>query len=591
MEKRSINWKDPNVRNILDKFLDRTLGIKTIPEFANYINNFCGTNIALSTIRNRVYQEQRERKLLLQGRQQATTTTTTTATSSPINCNIDPPDPEQPLNFLQALQAVPVMLNNGDGALMQAFALIGDTNPLLSFMSDNNGNLNQQTLLETLFSSATTETIPSSSNSTPPKLFPMTTTTNKSMKNKEIKDSQIILVDEPLEDFIDDDDIEEISDNPEQPLNFLQALQAVPVMLNNGDGALMQAFALIGDTNPLLSFMSDNNGNLNQQTLLETLFSSATTETIPSSSNSTPPKLFPMTTTTNKSMKNKEIKDSQIILVDEPLEDFIDDDDIEEISDSDEDEEEDDEFIKPKKLLNFHSLPIEFLQHFDSKSFKVDMGTLKQLSIFVREKLDYLTTATEIYPHHNSFMKTNIDAFKRNLDVIKQAGEYFEPLLSFEDDDEFFPNSLSEMTIALKICNGNNTGQLDQFYENSDENEQENLPGCRLTKQGMLNLVIILNGILIEAEELIKEYEQMKIKNKKINKIKMMMLTLQFSRFYRLAGKFANAAIISNGNDDKYEKLSKELNSIKMIKNDLENFFDDSEILPGTSNSFTNDWT
>ena len=431
MEKKSINWKDPKVKLVLDAFLDKKLPLKTIPEFAAYVNKICGTNIALSTIRNKIYQQQRERRLLLQGMQQAIGG----SRSSSVETNLAPPPDPEPLGVLQALQAVPVMFKDQAGEILQAFALVSDANQVLNLINEvsNNGGAS---------------TIP-------------------------------VELDDPV---------------------------AGPSGVNSN-----------GTSNG-----HNNNNNLDCEA----------------------PFIL--------------IRDSEVVLVDDPVDECP-------------PQEEDNKFSTedgPPPLEDI-PLPPEFLQHFDPHSFKVDMGTLKQLSIFVREKLDYLKTAAEIYPHHSSFLGSNVDAFKRNLDVIQQAGEYFNPLLAFEDDTKFFPDALSEIGVALTICSENNTGMLDQFFQPPKET-LEKLPGSTLTKRGMLNLVVILNGILLEAESLIGEYELMKLGNTNINKVKMMMLTLQFSRFYRLAGQFAKAAI-EGEKTDKMQKLAEDLNRIKMIRLDQGN--------------------
>ncbi|KAE9549920.1 hypothetical protein FO519_006862 [Halicephalobus sp. NKZ332] len=447
MEKKSINWKDPKVKLVLDAFLDKKLPLKTIPEFAVYVNKICGTNIALSTIRNKIYQQQRERRLLLQGMQQAIEGSNNgSAETNPA----PPPDPE-PLGMLQALQAVPVMFKDQAGEILQAFALVSDATQVLNLINEASTN-------------GVTSAVP-------------------------------VELEDPI---------------------------AGPSGINSNG----------------TSSDSQNNNTIDCK--------------------------IPFTL----------VKDSEVILVDNCPDEFA--------------QEEEDTKLNIKDgppSLEDIPLPSEFLQHFDANSFKVDMGTLKQLSLFVREKLDYLKTAAEIYPHHNSFLSSNIDAFKRNLDVIQQAGEYFDPLLAFEDDPKFFPDALSEIGVALTICSENSTGMLDQFFEPMNES-LDKLPGSTLTKRGMLNLVVILNGILMEAESLIGQYELMKIENKNISKMKMMMLTLQFSRFYRLAGHFAKAAI-ERENSEKVRKLADDLNRIKMIRLDQGNpLFDveEAEILPGTMN-------
>ena len=79
----------------------------------------------------------------------------------------------------------------------------------------------------------------------------------------------------------------------------------------------------------------------------------------------------------------------------------------------------------------------------------------------------------------------------------------------------------------------------------------------------MNNLCILLNGILFEAESLITEYDKLKLK-KRVNKTKMMMLTLQFARYYRLSGEIAKAAMYNSKN----KKLTDQLNKLSISKFD-----------------------
>uniref|UniRef100_A0A7E4V004 NR LBD domain-containing protein n=1 Tax=Panagrellus redivivus TaxID=6233 RepID=A0A7E4V004_PANRE len=80
----------------------------------------------------------------------------------------------------------------------------------------------------------------------------------------------------------------------------------------------------------------------------------------------------------------------------------------------------------------------------------------------------------------------------------------------------------------------------------------------------MTNLSILLNGILTEAEGMIAEYDKWK-SQPTVNKVKMMMMTLQFSRYYRLAGAFAESALATVDGDAQQE-LASELNRITLQK-------------------------
>uniref|UniRef100_A0A914QVR5 Uncharacterized protein n=1 Tax=Panagrolaimus davidi TaxID=227884 RepID=A0A914QVR5_9BILA len=336
IEKRTINWKDPQVRQLLDDFINGKLPLRNIPEFANHINKICNTNITLSTIRNRVYQEQRERKLLLKGMQVAASfpstsspTTNSLSTSLPGTPKnnfeaLAPPDPEP----VSVLQAVPVMLRGDDGnEILQGYAIMGDSNQVI--MLPEGMQINSE-----LIQPSTNLTIPSQ----PTVVSPIP----KTMVPKRKKSPQIILpkIEEPFVELTD------------EPLDEWRAE-------------------------------------------LEEFY----TQPEP------------------KRYKGPEAPATQ-------------------------------------------KLPNEFLQHFNADKFRVDMDSLKQLSIYVREKVEYLEQATEIFPNHNSFHSTNADAFKRNLDVIKQAGDYFEPLLAFENDPKFFPNALSEIGQAISICAENGTAMV-----------------------------------------------------------------------------------------------------------------------------------
>uniref|UniRef100_A0A7E4VEK2 Uncharacterized protein n=1 Tax=Panagrellus redivivus TaxID=6233 RepID=A0A7E4VEK2_PANRE len=117
----------------------------------------------------------------------------------------------------------------------------------------------------------------------------------------------------------------------------------------------------------------------------------------------------------------------------------------------------------PPPPLSYMMLPKEFVNHFHADFFRVDMNTLDILSKHIREKVDYISKAAAIYPRHPGFEDENYNAFERNLEVIRQAGEYFEPMLGFEDDKQFYPNATSAMGTALTICIQNNTAIV-SFY-------------------------------------------------------------------------------------------------------------------------------